>query len=498
MLTWFTKHAPFKTKLTLAFGVESLIVVSMAAIAAAGAIGLIDPKIVFGLGGGAVVLSLATAFVLIRVMTGPYVATVERLELLADGDLESPIDHTDHDDCVGRITAAMEVFRDAALAKHDSDMAADAARVHADMDRATHDADRGQRETQIELVTSSLAAGLAQLSNGNLAYRIEQPLGDADRLRIDFNESMARMQEALKAVGGSAQGIRAGSKEISGAADELARRTEKQAASLEQTAAALDGITVTVKKTAEGAVQARQAVATAKGDAEASGIIAENAVHAMKGIAASSRQIGQIIGVIDEIAFQTNLLALNAGVEAARAGEVGRGFAVVASEVRALAQRSAEAAKEIKALISSSSTHVDEGVELVIETGKALSRIVTRVSEINIVVTEIAGSAQEQATGLQEVNTAVTQMDQMTQQNAAMVEESTAASHAMMREAESLTHLLDKFETGTAKVVDLTSARAPQRAATPRAASYGGVTQGGAVRKAAPAPAAAEDGWEEF
>jgi methyl-accepting chemotaxis protein len=197
-----------------------------------------------------------------------------------------------------------------------------------------------------------------------------------------------------------------------------------------------------VRKTAEGATHARHVVSTAKSDAEKGGGVVRQAISAMSGIEQSSRQIGQIIGVIDEIAFQTNLLALNAGVEAARAGDAGRGFAVVASEVRALAQRSAEAAKEIKSLISTSRSQVEQGVDLVAETGKALERIFAQVAEIDAIVSEIATSAQDQASGLQEVNTDVNQMDQVTQQNAAMVEESTAASHTLSLETEELTLLI--------------------------------------------------------
>ncbi|WP_286840222.1 methyl-accepting chemotaxis protein, partial [Acidiphilium sp. 34-64-41] len=209
-----------------------------------------------------------------------------------------------------------------------------------------------------------------------------------------------------------------------------------------------DQITATVRKTAEGAVGARNVVAEAKQDAELSGQIVHEAVQAMNGIEKSSQEISNIIGVIDEIAFQTNLLALNAGVEAARAGDAGRGFAVVASEVRALAQRSADAAKEIKTLISASGRQVETGVRLVGETGQALTRIVERVGQLNNVVADIAASTQEQSTALHEVNTAINQMDQTTQQNAAMVEQSTAASHSLAGEAEELSNLVGQFAIG--------------------------------------------------
>ncbi|MGA2794357.1 MAG: methyl-accepting chemotaxis protein, partial [Roseiarcus sp.] len=251
-------------------------------------------------------------------------------------------------------------------------------------------------------------------------------------------------------------------------------------------------------------------------DAKKSAMVVREAVEAMDAIAKSAQQISQIIGVIDEIAFQTNLLALNAGVEAARAGDAGRGFAVVASEVRALAQRSAEAAKQIKGLISASTTQVDHGVKLVAETGKSLERIMAQVAEINDVVSEIAAGAKEQATGLEEVNTAINQMDQVTQQNAAMVEESTAASHSLSQETDQLSGLIGQFQVGRASANDsmrreLEKAaphafRPPAKAAAVNGAR--GETRKPAARpaRAAPkamvangAPVSADgDGWEEF
>ena len=241
----------------------------------------------------------------------------------------------------------------------------------------------------------------------------------------------------------------------------MSRRTEQQAASLEETAAALDQITATVRKTAENSNEARNTVSVTKADTETSGAVVRETVTAMSGIEASSKQIGTIIGVIDEIAFQTNLLALNAGVEAARAGDAGRGFAVVATEVRALAQRSAEAAKEIKALISASSQQVDTGVKLVGETGKALARIAEQVARLNGLVSDISFSAQEQATGLNQVNTAVNQMDQVTQQNAAMVEEATAASHNLSGEAQELARLVGQFRIGESAAAPVLKRAAP-------------------------------------
>jgi methyl-accepting chemotaxis protein len=296
-----------------------------------------------------------------------------------------------------------------------------------------------------------IAAGLEHLANNDLTYRIDAPVAPQfDKVRGDFNTAMASLDEAMGVVAHVTQGVGAGANEISLASEDLARRTEQQAASLEETAAALDEITATVNRAAEGARQASSVATAARGDAARSDEIVGDAVAAMGEIEASSTRITSIIGVIDEIAFQTNLLALNAGVEAARAGDAGRGFAVVASEVRALAQRSAEAAKEIKALIASSTAQVARGVRLVGDTGEALSTIVGRVGQIDGLISEIAQSAREQATGLSEVNSAVNQMDQVTQRNAAMVEEANAASASLRTEAAELSRLVSRFSTSAA------------------------------------------------
>jgi methyl-accepting chemotaxis protein len=315
-----------------------------------------------------------------------------------------------------------------------------------DAERVRLEEIRQTQERNQVAVVAALGDALDRLSQGDLVGRMNQSVPpEFEKLKLDFNNAVEVLSQAMTQVVGSADGIRSGADQIGMAADNLSKRTEQQAASLEETAAALDEITATVRRTAEGAIHAREVVATATADAEKSGEVVGQAVAAMGGIEKSSREIGNIIGVIDEIAFQTNLLALNAGVEAARAGDAGRGFAVVASEVRALAQRSAEAAKEIKSLISASTTQVASGVALVGETGKALQRIAAQIAEINGVVSEIAASAQEQATGLHQVNTAV---NQMAQQNAAMVEQSTAASHALSAEADDLARLMGQFQVG--------------------------------------------------
>ncbi|NEJ70207.1 PAS domain S-box protein [Rhizobium phaseoli] len=300
--------------------------------------------------------------------------------------------------------------------------------------------------TQRMSAISLLGGALRQLSEGDLTRTVDTPfVPSMEQLRQDFNTAVTGLAETMKTIGANATAIAAGSNEIGGSADSFSKRTEQQAASIEETAAALEEITTTVNDSSRRADEAGRLVAVTKQGAEQSGVVVRNAVAAMGQIEQSSREITNIIGVIDDIAFQTNLLALNAGVEAARAGEAGKGFAVVAQEVRELAQRSAKAAKEIKALINTSSDLVKNGVGLVGQTGKALEEIVTQVGDINGNVVAIVEASKEQATGLKEINQAVNTLDQATQQNAAMVEESTAASHNLANEAEMLRLLLARF-----------------------------------------------------
>ncbi|MEX0309899.1 MAG: methyl-accepting chemotaxis protein, partial [Tateyamaria sp.] len=321
---------------------------------------------------------------------------------------------------------------------------------------------RAARDTQLELVgaqkkvVDALGQALQRLSQGDLSSQLSDAFpSDYEDLRLDFNAALDGLHAAMTTVTNNVDSIRSETSEITSAADDLSRRTERQAATLEETAAALDELTSSVRSAAEGADAASKMSEDAQANAEQGGEIARKAVIAMDGIKTSSYEISKITSVIDDIAFQTNLLALNAGVEAARAGEAGRGFAVVATEVRALAQRSSDAAREINTLISTSGEQVRQGVELVDQTGTALSAIVSFVAEISDRVAEIATSARQQSAGLNEINAAVNELDHVTQQNAAMFEETTAASHALTGEADALARAVAKFRLGSVEEMKL-------------------------------------------
>ncbi len=340
----------------------------------------------------------------------------------------------------------------------------------------------------------TLGEGLSKLAEGDLAQAVTQPfIPSLDRLRTDFNAACQKLRTAMESVAVNTRAISAGSNEVKTSADDLAKRTEQQAASVEETAAALEEITTTVNDSSRRAQEAGELVSKTKAHAEHSGDIVKQAVTAMDQINDSSREISNIIGVIDEIAFQTNLLALNAGVEAARAGEAGKGFAVVAQEVRELAQRSAKAAKEIKNLITASGSQVANGVALVGKAGLALEEIGQSVNRVNADVSAIVEASREQSVALSEINRAINTVDQGTQQNAAMVEEQTAASHALASEADALFALLEQFNFGISNaplkpIARSVSQRAPVRAGKPRIAVVGGLST---------SAAAAQD-WEEF
>lgn len=296
---------------------------------------------------------------------------------------------------------------------------------------------------------NALSEALEALSSGDLTHRITAPIGSkAEKLKVNFNRAGDRLQGLLQSVSVVVTGMSDGTQEIRTATDDLSRRTEQQAVSLEQTAAALDEITANVRSSSQRTEEARGVAGMANTSAAKSGEVVSKAVDAMSRIEDSSKQISNIIGVIDEIAFQTNLLALNAGVEAARAGEAGRGFAVVAQEVRELAQRSAKAAKEIKELIQNSSTEVGNGVNLVRDTGEVLKTIESHIVTMNQHMETIARSAQEQALGLSEVNAAINKMDQVTQQNASMVQETTGSADSLANDAAKLSDLVAQFNLG--------------------------------------------------
>jgi methyl-accepting chemotaxis protein len=431
--------------------------------------------------GLAAIFCAAAGYALVRAISVPLTDMTDAMGELARGNLNANVPHDDQQDEIGKLAEAMTTFKNQLAAAEEA------------------------KAEQTQIIVSSIGTGLDHLAKGDLTHRVTAELtGAFAKLKEDFNTAMGRLQETIQNVLGSTHQIDNNASEISTAADDLSRRTEQQAASLEETAAALEEITATVKKTAANAKEASHSVVGAKDAAENGGRVVETAVKAMDAIAQSSRQITDIIGVIDEIAFQTNLLALNAGVEAARAGEAGKGFAVVASEVRSLAQRSSEAAKQIKALINTSSEHVGDGVKYVGETGQALKRIVDQVVQINALVGEMAQAAEQQSTGIEQVNSAVSQMDQVTQQNAAMVEESTAASRNMASETKVLTELIGFFSVGERSHI----ASAPQTVARhtpapipvkrPAARPAAKVAAAGGGRPAAAPAGGGDSDWTEF
>nr|WP_114149345.1 methyl-accepting chemotaxis protein [Rhizobium wuzhouense] len=392
---------------------------------------------------------IAAMWFVARSIASPIRQMTAAMGRLAQNDVSIKVPGLGRIDEIGAMAAAVSVFRENAIEKAEMEREAEANRSLSERERLQREADKAREAAESQFVVDALAEGLKKLADGDVAYRISTPFAaHLDRLRTDFNTSLAKLHEALQAVMENARGIDNGANEIRSAADDLAKRTEQQAASVEETAAALEEITTTMRDSTRRAEEAGHLVAQTKTGAEKAGHVVRNAVHAMQQIEKSSGEISNIIGVIDEIAFQTNLLALNAGVEAARAGDAGKGFAVVAQEVRELAQRSANAAKEIKALISTSGEQVRSGVALVDETGRSLEIMVSEVQQINAHVSAIVEAAREQSVGIQEINTAVNTIDQSTQQNAAMVEETTAASHSLASEADALNTLIAQFNLG--------------------------------------------------
>ena len=378
----------------------------------------------------------------------PLRAMAERARSLAGGDLESPVGCRDRGDEIGAVARSLEGLRTAALERAAAERQGEVERAAAEAQRQEGDSTRAAAAKLQSAVVRLIGAALSRVAEGDLTSRLKVDFPkEYQKLKEDFNLAMDRLQEAMAGIVETGDQVGNGTAEIRRAADELARRTEQQAVSVAQTVAAIDEITRSVTRTAAGAAEARDAVATVAADAGQSHAIVGQAIAAMTGIERSSVEVTKIIAVIDEIAFQTNLLALNAGVEAARAGDAGRGFAVVAQEVRSLAQRSAEAAREIKDLINTSAGQVKNGSRLVAQTGETVARINESVANISSIIATIARSAGEQASGLKGINGAVNGIDTATQRNAAMAQQFTAASHALARESEMLAGLVSDFRT---------------------------------------------------
>ncbi|WP_235919241.1 methyl-accepting chemotaxis protein [Aureimonas psammosilenae] len=401
-------------------------------------------------------------------ITKPLSLLSSRMKDLAEGHLDVAVEGTDRRDEVGAMAKAVQVFKDAAHQNKQLELEAATARDAQATSRERQAAIDNAKAEDLRVFVHAVEAGFDRLSSGDLTVRMNEAVAsEFEPIRAKFNASVEQLEDTIGSVVGAVGSMRVGLNQITVAASDLSQRTEQQAASLEETVAALSEVARGVNGTAQSADDARAAATLAQREAEKGGAVVAQTVAAMAQIETSSNKIGNIISVIDEIAFQTNLLALNAGVEAARAGEAGRGFAVVAQEVRGLAQRSAEAAKEIKDLISTSSAQVAAGVELVSASGRSLEQIVAQVGGVATVVAEMAHSAREQSVSLREVSTAADQMDKVTQQNAAMVEETTAAAQSLSSETEELAQLTERFQTA-AGANGASAARGARASASPR------------------------------
>lgn len=423
MIKWFEREAPIRRKFDVLFWLH----LAIASLASTGSVWI-------ALGQGtwwplavsvaAIILTGASIKLAKRLICDPYVTTVERVEGLASGDLESSIRFADHHDCVGRLSRAMDVFRSQSVALHGT-------------------------TAEREKILTELGKALETLSRGDLTYRITERLpGESDMLRNNFNQALKNFSDALQQVTGVASALNFGAAQINSASDNLSKRTDQQGQRLQQTNASMAEVTELVASSAASVVEVSKAISEAHREAARGGTVVERAVEAMQKIQMSSQEVSQIINVIDGIAFQTNLLALNAGVEAARAGEAGRGFAVVATEVRALAQRSADAAREIGELINQSTSQVEQGVRLVGDTGDVLGQIVSRVADVNNLIENISDAAQRQSSMLTATGSTIAEVHAMTRENAEMADGNTESARDLASKAAQLEALVGQFRTG--------------------------------------------------
>ncbi|TAV12922.1 methyl-accepting chemotaxis protein [Rhizobium leguminosarum] len=400
--------------------------------------------------GGAIVIGILIAMTagaaLVVTLKGPITQITAAMRKIAEGRLDTTITGEARGDEIGEMARALSVFKQNALSNVEMEQQAEIARSDAESERAHNELERRSAKAQVDAAIEALADGLTRLSRGELNFSIDTPFAaELDRIRIDFNMSVAGLRETLCDIRETSSLISDNGRQMAEAVDDLASRTEKQAAALEETAAAVEEISSAVNTSSGRAAAALALVQRAKQGADASASVVQDAVSAMGRIEDASGKIVQIVSAIDSIAFQTNLLALNAGVEAARAGEAGKGFAVVAQEVRELAQRSARAAKEIGELINNSVREVASGSEFVGRTGDALTEISSEIVHIVGHIELIASSSREQATTLHSINASVNDIDRMTQQNAAMVEETNAATQQLSSEALALTDMIARF-----------------------------------------------------
>jgi methyl-accepting chemotaxis protein len=381
----------------------------------------------------------------------PLVRLGERMSTLAQGKLDTEIEGTERKDEIGQMARTVLVFRDSGLDKVRLEKAAAEQRQQAEQQRLAAEEERHRNAAAQEQAhaVKALGTGLGKMSEGDLTVQLNEGFTEAyQQIKNDFNTTIGRLKETIQSLVSSTGDITSASAEISTSTTDLSQRTEEQAASLEETSASMEEMSATVKKNSESAQHANASAGKARDVADRSGKVVAKAVEAMAEIESSAGKMSDIIGVIDEIARQTNLLALNAAVEAARAGDAGRGFAVVASEVRTLAQRSSQAAKDIKGLITNSSGQVQEGVKLVNQAGGALVEIVESIKEVAAIVSEIAAASVEQATGIEQINKALNQMDEVTQQNSALVEENAATAKTLESQAEAMSERISFFRVG--------------------------------------------------